>query len=140
MVDLRCITEIQWRTILLPEGVAVDALVENSGCPIDLKRAMAEFDSDMDFVKETLGGFLKNVKRQIEIMRTAIQEGTAEVVRKEAHSIKGGSANICADDLSQVALEMENLGKSGSVDKGQEILLRLEKEFDRLNRYNETQE
>jgi HPt (histidine-containing phosphotransfer) domain-containing protein len=99
---------------------------------------MVEFDSDMDFVRELLGGFVENVKKQIERIRKGIQDGDAEVVRKEAHSIKGGSANICADDLSRVALEMEMLGKTGNVDNGQETLLRLENEFNRLNEYYTT--
>jgi CheY-like chemotaxis protein len=117
-----------------------DEPLENIQCPIDLKKAMIEFDSDMDFVKETLRGFLRNVQRQIEIIRTAIKEKNAEVTRQEAHSIKGGAANICADDLSHVAMEMETLAKTGNVDNGQEILVRLENEFNRLKGYNDTQQ
>jgi CheY-like chemotaxis protein len=124
----------------LPIDSAESAVpAEDISCPIDLKKAMDEFDSDMEFVKETLRGFLTNVRKQLEIIHTAIRTGDTETVRKEAHSIKGGAANICADDLSQAALNMESLGKSGSVDNGQEIFQKLEKEFCRLLEYHAAQ-
>jgi two-component system, sensor histidine kinase and response regulator len=96
---------------------------------------MSEFDADREFLQDILEGFLKNVRGQLGIIGEAIRNGNAETVHKEAHSIKGGAANICADDLSKTALEMELLGKSGSVDSGDEVLTRMEKEFVRLDEY-----
>jgi HPt (histidine-containing phosphotransfer) domain-containing protein len=56
----------------------------------------------------------------------------ADRVRREAHSIKGGAANLRADELSRIAFELVNMGKSGKLEKGIEALKRLEKEFDGL--------
>ena len=39
---------------------------------------------------EVLEGFIGNVTSQIKLIRQAISDGDAEVVRREAHSIKGG--------------------------------------------------
>jgi len=128
-------TEEEIQGINQTAEVPEDDTAGNTGCPIDLDRAMNEFDSDMGFIRELVGGFLKNMKKQLEIIRTGIQKGDAEAARREAHSIKGGSLNIYADDLSRVALEMENLGKTGDVGDGMEILLRLENEFKRLDEY-----
>ncbi|MBW1706752.1 MAG: Hpt domain-containing protein, partial [Deltaproteobacteria bacterium] len=61
--------------------------------------------------------------------------GDAEVVRSEAHSIKGGAANLTADALSKVALELENIGKSDVLEGGIKVLERLENEFYRLEGY-----
>ena len=57
------------------------------------------------------------------------------MVKREAHSIKGGAANLTADELSSVALELENIGKSGVLEGGAEDLERLEKEVYRLEDY-----
>ncbi len=116
-----------------------DLHMEKKVCPIDLERVMNEFDADRDFLREILGGFLQNVGRQIEIIREAVGQGDAETVRKEAHSIKGGAANICADDLAKEALEMELLGKSGKVDSGLELLQRMEREYLRLDVFYKTE-
>ena len=68
-------------------------------------------------------------------MGQAITEGDAEVVRREAHSIKGGAANLLANALSAVAFELENIGKSGVLSEGAETLEKLEREFFRLERF-----
>ena len=102
---------------------------------MDFLRAIEEFEGDEEFLLEVLEGFLENVTSQIGIIRQAISEGDAEVVRREAHSIKGGAANLTADDLSAIAFELENIGKSGVLEKAIETLERLEQEFLRLERF-----
>ena len=103
--------------------------------PMDFARAIEEFEGDEDFLMEVVEGFVGNVESQIEIIRQAISEGDAEVVGKEAHSIKGGAGNLTADELSKIALELENIGKSGNLEEGAQTLGRLEKEFRFLKAY-----
>ncbi|MBT3368985.1 MAG: Hpt domain-containing protein, partial [Nitrospina sp.] len=62
-------------------------------------------------------------------------EGDAEVVRGEAHSIKGGAANLTADVLSKTAFELENIGRSGVLENSVETLERLEQAFSRLEHF-----
>jgi CheY-like chemotaxis protein len=106
-----------------------DAAMHDEHRPLDIQKAMDEFDADKEFLKEILKGFLVNVKGQIEKIEGALHSGDAEVVRKEAHSIKGGAANICADSLAKVASDLEIMGKTGSLDGAEEKLISLEQEF-----------
>jgi two-component system sensor histidine kinase/response regulator len=108
--------------------------------PIDLERAFDEFECDEDFLDELLKEFIMNVKDQIKVIRTAISDNDLECVWKEAHSIKGGAANLTADDLSSAALELEQIGKSGLCEDGKKALVRLEEELDRLVRYSNRSE
>lgn len=103
--------------------------------PIDFQKALEEFQGQRDVLMEVLGGFLATVRVQIETMRKAIGGKDAEVLWKEAHSIKGGAANLVADELSRLALELEKVGKSGALEKGFEALERFEKEFRHLEDY-----
>ena len=103
--------------------------------PMDFARAIEEFEGDGEFLMEVLEGFIGNVRSQTEIIRQAISEGNAEAVRREAHSIKGGAANLTANDLSAIAFDFENIGKSGVLERGLECLERLENEFHRLERF-----
>jgi len=97
--------------------------------PMDFARAIEEFEGDEEFLMEVLEGFIGNVTSQIKLIRQAISDGDGETVRREAHSIKGGAANLTANDLSGIAFEIENIGSSGALEKGIETLDRLEKEF-----------
>ncbi|MDY6971928.1 MAG: response regulator [Thermodesulfobacteriota bacterium] len=103
--------------------------------PMNFEKAVEEFEGDEDFLMEVIEGFLANVKTQIGVIRQGIADSNADAVRKEAHSIKGGAANLTADELSEVALELENMGKTENLDGGIETLERLEKEFYRLEEY-----
>jgi len=103
--------------------------------PMNFELAIDEFEGDKEFLMEVVDGFLENVRAQIGTIRQAISDGDAEVVKREAHSIKGGAANLTADELSSVALELENIGKSGVLEGGAEDLERLEKEVYRLEDY-----
>ncbi len=103
--------------------------------PMDYERAVDEFEGDEEFLIEVLGGFLDNVRDQVVTIRQAISDGEAETVRKEAHSIKGGAANLTAQGLSGIAFELEQIGQSERLEMGPKILQRLEEEFTRLEVY-----
>ncbi len=117
------------------EETVTDAPAKAGDPPIDLERAVREFDADREFLRELVGGFLNNVREQVELLRAAMEKGDAETVRREAHSIKGGAANICAESLSLAAWKLETAGKSGSLDNGREMLGELQHEFCRLEGY-----
>ncbi len=118
------------RSILVEEGCPgrVDA-------PLDVDQAMEEFEHDRGFFIEVFDGFLRNLAVQVETIRSALAQGDMARVMEEAHSIKGGAANLCASALSEVASELEKIGKNGMVKEGAQALERLEYEFYRLEQY-----
>lgn len=103
--------------------------------PMNYQVALEEYEGDKDYLMELLNGFLDEVRGQIEIIRQAISDENAEVVRKQAHSIKGGSSILTAHDLSEVAYQLQTVGESGTLEEGTKVLESLEKEFHRLEAY-----
>ncbi|MDY6862429.1 MAG: response regulator, partial [Thermodesulfobacteriota bacterium] len=103
--------------------------------PMNFERSVEEFEGDKDLLMEVLVGFVENVWGQMEIIRRAISNGDADVVRREAHSIKGGAANINADSLARAAFALEVNGKSGGCEGSTEKFEKFEKEFYRLEAY-----
>ena len=103
-----------------------------SKVPMEYRRALEEFEGDETFLMEALQGFLGKVREQIKTIRKAISDGDAEVVRREGHSIKGGAENLTADKLADIAFELENIGKHGTLEGGANTLEKLEREFFRL--------
>jgi len=103
--------------------------------PMDFKKALNEFEGDEALLIEVLKGFMENVRAQIGVMQQALISQDADRVRREAHSIKGGAANLRADALSRIALELEIIGKSGKLERGVEALRGLEKELDGLEKF-----
>ncbi|MBC8433065.1 MAG: response regulator [Desulfobacterales bacterium] len=103
--------------------------------PMDFDKAVAEFEGDRGFLMEVLNGFLNDVKNQIATMRKGISAGDAEAVRKEAHSIKSGAADLRASDLFKTAYRLEHIGKSGDLEGSTAVLEKLENELHRLGVY-----
>ena len=103
--------------------------------PIDIEKAIKEFEGDKQFLFEVIEGFTMEVSEQIGTIRKALSCGDAETVRKEAHSIKGGAANITARAASRVAFELEIKGKSRELNGAGEIVDNLEREFETLMKF-----
>jgi HPt (histidine-containing phosphotransfer) domain-containing protein len=116
---------------LMSEAVEHEPKVD----PIDLETALDEFLWQKEDLKLVLEGFVANVNAQVETMRRAIADGDIGVIRREAHKIKGGAANLTAEKLSNIALELESIAVSGALEGSSEVLMRLDKELQRLEKY-----
>ncbi|MGR3176794.1 MAG: PAS domain S-box protein [Candidatus Anammoxibacter sp.] len=103
--------------------------------PIDLAKGIDDFEGDREYFMKAVSGFVEHVKIQIKTMQQAIEDGDAETVRKEAHSIKGGAATLMANNLSSIANELENIGKTDNIMACPELLGNLAKEFNRLEEF-----
>ena len=112
---------------------------QGSKAPMEYERALEEFEGDEEFLMEVLEGFIENVKSQIKIIRQAISDGDAEIVRREGHSIKGGAGNLTAGKLADIAFELEKIGRSGALKEGSDVLKKLEQEFFRLENFAKAQ-
>ncbi|MEA2083206.1 MAG: response regulator [Thermodesulfobacteriota bacterium] len=116
-----------------PDQAGNQAVEENA--PMDFEQALDEFLGKRDVLIRVVGLFLEKVKSQIKTLHQAILDKDADVVRQEAHSIKGGAANLTANDLSRIARELELIGKSGQLEGSNKVLERFEKEYNRMQLY-----
>lgn len=117
-----------------PETIEKDPVAETS-LPIDYDRALEEFVGKKDILTKVLSVFIENVKNQIPEMRKAIQGNQPEILKAEAHTLKGGAANLTAFRLSEIAYELETIGASGNPQGAGPVLDRFEEEFLRLEAY-----
>ncbi|MEJ2038071.1 MAG: response regulator [Desulfosarcinaceae bacterium] len=123
-----------------PRPAPLNAMVESDAGqsaddPIDLQKALEEFLGQQEVLDKVLRGFQNNAREQIHLIDRALEVDDAETVRREAHAIKGGAANLTADALAAVALELENLGKSGRLKNATAVLSALDNELHRLEAF-----
>jgi HPt (histidine-containing phosphotransfer) domain-containing protein len=102
---------------------------------MDFDRALKEFDGERDFLMELLGSFLEHTQAHVDNITRAMADNEAETVMREAHAIKGGAASLTADELAQIAFELEKMGRSENLEPGATAIARLEDEFNRLKRF-----
>lgn len=103
--------------------------------PIQLEKAVREFMGDRQFLKETIMAFLKTGRLQIDVIQRALAENNADVIRTEAHAIKGGAANLTAFQIADFAHELEISGETGLLEDAGIHLKHLVTAFDDLEAY-----
>ncbi len=123
----------------LPVAAQAPAVTGEDNPPIDIARAMEEFQADRPFFLEVLVGFLERMPAQIEELQNALAQGRSEVLARRAHSIKGGAANLMADNLAQAANTLETRAHENRLSNGNALVERLEAEYQRLKTYAQKQ-
>jgi HPt (histidine-containing phosphotransfer) domain-containing protein len=75
---------------------------------------------------------LSDIPRQIEALRGYLDACDAPGAERQAHTLKGASANVSGEALSALAFEMEKAGKAGDLGSVRARMDDLEREFVRL--------
>jgi HPt (histidine-containing phosphotransfer) domain-containing protein len=84
---------------------------------------------DEDLARQLIDMFLDDVPKRIEELRSYLEAGDAPGSVREAHTLKGASANLCGERLRAVALEMEEAARAGDLKSAIGHLSELEKQF-----------
>jgi len=99
---------------------------------IDKAGALTRMDGDEELYTECLAIFLDNIPEQLEKLKTAIETGDMLLVQRQAHSIKGASANIGAGPMQDAALALEQVAKEKKQDKVRSLCEKIDLAFKRL--------
>jgi signal transduction histidine kinase/CheY-like chemotaxis protein/HPt (histidine-containing phosphotransfer) domain-containing protein len=84
-----------------------------------------------DFVG-LLDNYIADAERLLTQMRVAIDQGDPAQLRMAAHTLKSSSASVGAKPFSEIARQLEVLGRDGRADAGAELLQQAEMEFPRV--------
>jgi PAS domain S-box-containing protein len=87
---------------------------------------------DIELAREVLDIFVSDMPHQLGLLQQAQEAGDAETLQRIAHLIKGAAANIGADDMRQLAAEIEQACKNGRLEIIGDSAEQLETRFDTL--------
>ncbi len=93
-----------------------------------LERAMG----DEGFAVQLMEIFLKDVSEYISLLKEAVISGNIEEASIYAHTIKGASANLCAESLRQTAFIMDRYYKEGDALNAAGYMRELELKFEKV--------
>jgi HPt (histidine-containing phosphotransfer) domain-containing protein len=97
-----------------------------------LRRLQGE--NEPDIVAELAGMFLEDAHSRLEAVEEALQKGDAPAVAQAAHTLKGGSGSIGARGMFGLCTQLEDVGASGDLSHGSELLGRIREELGRVER------
>jgi len=87
---------------------------------LDPKIILTNLMDDKELSATIFEGFLADIPIQIKALEDYLKEQSAKDVERQAHTIKGASANVGATALQDIAFEMEKAGKAGDLDAVQD--------------------
>ena len=93
-----------------------------------LRRVMG----DRPLAREVVAGFLGDIPKQIESLKSYLQARDAQGAERQAHTIKGAAAAVGGDVLRNVALKLEEASKAGDLATVADLLGELVNQFARL--------
>jgi CheY-like chemotaxis protein/HPt (histidine-containing phosphotransfer) domain-containing protein len=107
--------------------------VESALCEETLQ-SLKELGSTIgdSFFPELIETFERDATCHLGALRSAIASGDTRRLREEAHALKGASCTIGAQVMGGICQQLENLGIAQNAEGAAELIVRLEREFDRV--------
>lgn len=102
--------------------------------PIDYPSAIREFGGAAAFEK-VLDQFMDAIQGQLGQMKAALDDHDLDVLRREAHKIKGGAATLSASALAEAAARVEALAEINDSVGTARALMEMSAENDRLGEF-----
>ena len=89
-------------------------------------------DDDPNLFLELLELFFENSQKHLNDLKAALDAGEPKRVERIAHTMKSSCANLGANQLAELCLQLERLGRTGFLDGAGEILTRMYSAYDEV--------
>ncbi|MDY6987920.1 MAG: response regulator [Thermodesulfobacteriota bacterium] len=103
--------------------------------PVNLDEALERAMGDKDFLEQMLCEFLSRIPGQVEELKAALEQGDGETLQQKAYTLKGSAANLSADRIAATALRLEQMGREGNLQAGEQALGELSDNVAHLEAY-----
>lgn len=106
----------------------------NNNKVFDRDNLLERLGGDEDFFDELISLFLEETSTLICSLEDGIKKKDNELVHRMAHTIKGSSANVCANNLQEAGLKLEMAANNGEFNKAPKMLKTIKNEFEKLKK------
>jgi two-component system, sensor histidine kinase and response regulator len=94
---------------------------------------------DEEFLIELIGLFLQEAPKLLLSIQSAIDKDDRILLHRGAHTMKGSAGNISANELQQIALELEKISKEGKMTSINELFAETKTAFDGFKQHVESE-
>jgi CheY-like chemotaxis protein len=155
LIEVRAILE-RWAEVAARVEVAKTAAADEQGsaaasppvpaspanapaedAPVDMSRLLDLTDGDQDNLRELVTLYLSQTKEQLEQLEAAVKAGTAQEVRRLAHSCAGASATCGVQRMVPLLRELEREGFEGRLINAAQLSHQAGEEFERIRHFLE---
>jgi two-component system sensor histidine kinase/response regulator len=117
---------------VLPESGSASVTAPAEPPPFDAATALGRVDNDREILRDLIDAYQQDAPRLVADLDQAIRAGDAGQVKYHAHTLKGLVAIFAAERARQLSLQLEVMGKDGSLADAPQVFAELEREIARL--------
>ena len=99
---------------------------------LNLPEFLDRVQDDKELLLELFDIYQEDYKEKRELLGKAIEEKNTEEVHHIAHSLKGSSGNISANQIRESFLKLETMGKEGDLSAAADTLAAADQEYESL--------
>jgi len=110
-------------------SVKEKAIKETGEKIFDKKTFLERFDNKKDIAEKILSLALEDITSIIEKLRDSIKVRDLKKSSRYVHSLKGVTANITAEKMRRIAIELEHALEEGNYGHAEDISAQMEKAF-----------
>ncbi len=102
---------------------------------LDVVQALKELGGtdDPNLFNELVDLFVADASSNVSKLSSALEMHDVQTFQRVAHTLKSSSANVGAMRMSKLSFELEKLGRAGSLDGADALVLRMKREFDEVS-------
>jgi HPt (histidine-containing phosphotransfer) domain-containing protein len=93
---------------------------------------METIGDDRSLLTALIDTFLSDVPRLVEAARRGLEHGQKDEVRRGAHTLKSNGATFGATSFSELSRQLEALARSGTLEGADELIARIDAEYERV--------
>lgn len=111
-------------------SISVSELVEQPGTsPIDYPDLLERLSGDESICHRVLMKFVEGAANDLATLNLELSNGDVSGVREAAHSLKGMSLNVAANDLGQLAHKIEIAAKESDLEAAAQPMSEIEQQY-----------
>ena len=103
--------------------------------PIDFDSALGRAMGNRELLEMLLTEFIATMPAKIKDLKASTEKQNAEELERQAHTLKGASASLSAEKISELALQLELMARKRKLDDAKQVIDNLEEELGRLSEY-----
>jgi len=115
-----------------PERSPGSCVDQSEASPFDRAGVLSRLEWDNELAEIVFEAFLEHIPGQIQVLKDLVKSGDTAGAARQAHSIRGASANVGGDCLRDLAFEIEKAADAGNLDLVAGNMADLEHQSNRL--------
>jgi HPt (histidine-containing phosphotransfer) domain-containing protein len=94
---------------IVPQRLFAAVEQQPAPCPFDEGELLARLCGDADLMADVVAAFLQDCPARLNAIESAVRGSQADLLRAEAHALKGSAANLSATALVDAAQALERI-------------------------------